>query len=313
MHLPIAKSDPAQCPAHAQGANPVEIMHFLSESPEHLALPAQQNEFFVFTWFIRGKGLMTIDFADHRVESNRLFVLQPHTVYALDTLSETSLEGWRLSINGHYLQESGSNLSDLLFELRNIGSLRIPAENTHKLDRLFYFLQTELEHLSPDSAPVVNSYLTILLSEFKKLSKASTTLLKHHDARYDEFIELINRDFRDTRDIETYAAKIHISSKQLNRICKEITGQTAARILETRIHLEASRLLHYTNRSVKEISYELGFGEPSYFIKFYRRISKQTPQQYRMFMSGKHHPIIADNPLTGNLPVRELPLLQLYN
>lgn len=311
MHQPIAKTDPVQCTEHKQGSNPVELVYFLSESPEHLALPAQQNELFNFTWFIKGGGLMSIDFTDHPIETNKLFVLHPHTVYSLDTLGETALEGWHLSINGHYLQESGSNLLDLLFELRNIGSLRIPVENTHKLDRLFYFLQTELGSSNAES--VVNSYLTILLSEFKNLSTASTTLLKHHDHRYDEFIELINRDFRDIRDVETYASRIHISSKQLNRICKEITGQTAARILEARIHLEASRLLHYTSRSVKEISYELGFGEPSYFIKFYRRISKQTPHQYRVFMSGKQHPIAANRAVTGNNRGRELPRLQLYN
>jgi AraC-like DNA-binding protein len=312
MHQPIATSDYDQCPAQASRSGPIEIVHFLSESPEHLTSPAQQNEQFIFTWFVRGSGLITIDFTDHRVESDRLFFLQPHSVYSLDTLVETTLEGWHLSINGHYLQESGSNLSDLLFELRNIGSLRIPVENAHRLDRLFYFLQMELRSLSPDSGQVVNSYLTILLSEFKKFSTASDTRLKRHDTRYDEFLELINKEFRDIRDIETYAAKIHISSKQLNRICKEASGQTAARILETRIHLEASRLLHYTDRSVKEISYELGFGEPSYFIKFYRRISKQTPHQYRLFMSGKHRPVIG-NPVNGNRAGRELPLLQLYN
>jgi len=110
-----------------------------------------------------------------------------------------------------------------------------------------------------------------------------------HDPRYDEFLDLVNKEFREIRDVETYAARIHISSKQLNRICKEASGRTPSQLLDMRIHIEASRLLQYTNRSVKEISYDLGFGEPSYFIKFYRRISNKTPHQYRQLMSEKEH------------------------
>ncbi len=44
MHQPIATTNTIQCPAQAQRSNPVEIVHFLSESPKHLTSPAQQNE-----------------------------------------------------------------------------------------------------------------------------------------------------------------------------------------------------------------------------------------------------------------------------
>jgi len=132
---------------------------------------------------------------------------------------------------------------------------------------------------------VINAYLTILLSEFNQLSADPSTGRSLHDPRYDEFLDLVNKEFREIRDVGTYAARIHISSKQLNRICKEASGRTPGQLLDMRIHLEASRLLHYTNRSVKEISYDLGFGEPSYFIKFYRRISNQTPHQYRQYLN----------------------------
>ncbi len=306
MHQPIAKPVFNKYPSPARSPQPVEIIHFLSSSPEHIACPARRSDSFIITWFIKGSGMLTIDFTDYPLQPDSLFLLDPHTVFSLDTIRETELEGWHLAINGNYLQESGSNLSDLFFLLRNTGSLQIPEGNVDKLDQLFNLLQSELDGPAYESGPVINSYLTILFSEFRKLSATAGMKPIHHDTRYDEFLELIDKEFRDTRDIESYAAKIHISSKQLNRICKEASGQSAARILEARIYREASRLLHYTNRSVKEISYELGFGEPSYFIKFYRRIGKQTPHQYRRLLSGKH-PLATGNAVSG------FSLLQLYN
>jgi AraC-like DNA-binding protein len=204
-------------------------------------------------------------------------------VYSLDTQQETELEGWHLSITEHYLHQDGSNLVDLIFGLRNILNLKVPEENEQKLEQLFSLLQSELPAKTPQSGAIINSYLTILLSEFKKLGEGPSAHRKSYDPRFDEFQDLINKDFREVKDIESYAAMMHLSSKQLNRICKEASGRTAGWLLDSRIHIEASRLLHYTNRSVKEISYELGFGQPSYFIKFYRRISNKTPHQYRQY------------------------------
>lgn len=288
-------------------APPVQVVHFVTGFPERPVLPVRQNDLLLITWFIKGSGLLTVDFYAQPVETNSLFFIQPHTVYSLDTQKETNLEGWSLSINENYLHEYGSNLSELIFELRNISKLKIPKENRQKIEQLFYFLQTELLASSPGAEPIINSYLTILLSEFKKLSDSPSTYRRSHDPRYDEFLDLINKEFREIKDIETYAGRIHISSKQLNRICKEVAGRTAGQLLDARIHVEASRLLHYTNRSVKEISYELGFTEPSYFVKFYRRISKKTPHQYRQLISG---------PLPGsseNYTSRDLSLIQLYD
>jgi AraC family transcriptional regulator, transcriptional activator of pobA len=276
---------------HHEQPDPVRVAYFLTESPEHLTLPLRKNNLFVITRFIKGSGNLTIDLSPYPIRPGSLFIIHPHSDYSLDTAGEADLEGWSLSIREDYLHQAGSNLLELIFGLRNVSGFPVPKDNGEKLDQLFYFLQAELQFRSAGSDPVINAYLTILLSEFTNLSADAVTAADRnlHDPRYDEFLDLVNKEFREIRDVETYAARIHISSKQLNRICKEASGRTPSQLLDMRIHLEASRLLHYTNRSVKEISYDLGFGEPSYFIKFYRRIGKQTPHQYRLLMSEKEH------------------------
>lgn len=261
--------------------DPVRVAYFLNESPRRLSLSVRKSDHWVITRFIKGSGYLTIDSYPYPIQSGSLFIIHPHSDYLLDTAEETGLEGWNLSIQEDYLHQAGSNLLELIFGLRNINQFPIPKGNEEKLDQLFYFLQEELHTGSAGSDPVVNAYLTILLSEFNQLSATPLAGRSLHDPRYDEFLDLVNKEFREIRDIETYAARIHISSKQLNRICKEASGRTPGQLLDMRIHLEANRLLRYTNRPVKEISYELGFGEPSYFIKFYRRFNNRTPHQYR--------------------------------
>ena len=52
-------------------------------------------------------------------------------------------------------------------------------------------------------------------------------------------------------------------------------------LINNRIILEAKRLLRYSILSVKEIAFRLGFDDPSYFGKFFKRIVKQSPADYR--------------------------------
>jgi AraC family transcriptional activator of pobA len=284
MQRPVATLISNKRPLYPHRPDPVEVVYFLAESPERLSLPVRKNDLLVITWFIKGSGYLTVDLSPSPIHADSLFIIHPHSDYSLDAAGDPGLEGWSLSIQEDYLHQAGSNLLELIFGLRNISQFPVPKGSGEKLDQLFTFLQTELRARPPGSDPVINAYLTILLSEFNKLSTGASRDRSLHDPRYDEFLDLVNKEFREIRDVETYAARIHLSSKQLNRICKDASGRTPSQLLDMRIHLEASRMLHYTSRSVKEISYDLGFGQPSYFIKFYRRISNQTPHQYRQLM-----------------------------
>ncbi|WP_459640649.1 helix-turn-helix domain-containing protein [Flavobacterium sp. CGRL2] len=58
-------------------------------------------------------------------------------------------------------------------------------------------------------------------------------------------------------------------------------GKTPKEIIDDRVMLEAKRLLAHTNENVKEISYELGFEEPTNFIKYFRKHSNSTPVEFR--------------------------------
>jgi len=305
MQPPIATLLSGNYSSYWDQPDPVQVIRFASASSRRLVLPARQNDLFMITWFTKGSGQLTIDLSSTAFEKDHLFIIRPGTIFALDTQKVTGLEGWCLSIKESYLHEYGSNLSGLIFELHTISNLKIPEATRQKMAQLFYFLQTELPVRSPEADVVVNAYLTILLSEFRKLSDGPSAHRALHDPRYEEFLDIINKEFREIKDIGAYAARVHISSKQLNRICKEATGRTAAQLLDERVHLEASRLLHYTTRSIKDISYELGFGQPSYFIKFYRRISHRTPHQYRQLLSGKH-PAPHGAPVPGRLSLANL-------
>ena len=72
-----------------------------------------------------------------------------------------------------------------------------------------------------------------------------------------------------------------ISYKHLNDICKAVLGQTAKEFIDKYLILETKRHLASSNISVKELTFQMGFDEPTNFIKFFKRHTHQTPSQFK--------------------------------
>ena len=81
--------------------------------------------------------------------------------------------------------------------------------------------------------------------------------------------------------MEAYARALAISAQRLNRICRDFSGKTAIELAHERVMLEAQRHLVYSAAPVEAIAYDLGFKDPGYFCRFFKRRSGLSPGGYR--------------------------------
>jgi AraC family transcriptional activator of pobA len=107
----------------------------------------------------------------------------------------------------------------------------------------------------------------------------------NHQDRKSEYLNrfnvLINRDFSQHRKVESYAKEIGITAPYLNSLCQQVIQRSALHLIHDRLLLEAKRYLIYTVQSINEISYALGFNDPAYFNRFFKRNTGRTPKQFR--------------------------------
>lgn len=92
---------------------------------------------------------------------------------------------------------------------------------------------------------------------------------------------MIEEHFRSKQNVSFYADELNIRTRRLNDIVKLNTGQSVHNILEERLLTESKILLTTSPLTVKEISYNLGFQDPSYFNRFFKRKTKITPLHFR--------------------------------
>jgi AraC family transcriptional activator of pobA len=81
--------------------------------------------------------------------------------------------------------------------------------------------------------------------------------------------------------ITQYAKSLNVTRAQLRAASLEITGKPPVRVLEERMLLEAKRTLTYTNMTVAEIAYYLGFSDPAYFSRFFRKLAGEAAAAFR--------------------------------
>ncbi|MEH3023993.1 MAG: helix-turn-helix domain-containing protein [Pseudomonas oryzihabitans] len=109
----------------------------------------------------------------------------------------------------------------------------------------------------------------------------ATNLPRRADQHLGRFLALVEQHYRAHWNLGRYAAALGISGVHLNALCRELTGASALAIVHQRLLLEARRNLSFTQAAVAEIADALGFTDPAYFARFFRRGTGQSPLSYR--------------------------------
>jgi AraC family transcriptional regulator, transcriptional activator of pobA len=103
------------------------------------------------------------------------------------------------------------------------------------------------------------------------------------------FMELLERQFPidnteqplRLRTAQDFAGSLAVHVNYLNRAVKEVTGKPTTVHIAERIAAEAKALLLYTDWSVADIAYGLGFEYPTYFNNYFKRVTGSTPSAFR--------------------------------
>ncbi len=99
------------------------------------------------------------------------------------------------------------------------------------------------------------------------------------------FEQLLTRHVKDGWKVSDYAKALSITPTHLSRITREQTGHAASRLIETAVLREACRELAYTRKRIETIAYELGFQDPAYFSRAFRRNFASSPTEYRKYIN----------------------------
>ena len=170
----------------------------------------------------------------------------------------------------------------------------LPPESAVFADQLFQNIFEEYHSENKDKFQFIQTYthLFLLLTKrhFLQLKIDGDNLQENRTAdvlllsRFQSLLEVAFTDEyadEEIRHPSFYAEKLNVHPNHLNAVVKRISGSTAKQVIQNQIITHAKFLLLQTDLSIKEIAYRLQFSEPTHFNAFFKKLSKQTPQQFR--------------------------------
>ena len=245
-------------------------------------LPHRLN-FFAIIAIRSGTVDHSLDFNSYALSGGDNLVVSKGQVHAFD--KKSPYQGHMILFTeefllGHLAPSAVSKISRLYnYHLRPVRHHRFDGSG-----ELIALLEKEIQSGNPAlSSEIIAAILSIYLLKLETGSAIhdNDQVSGRSYEIFDAFRNQLESGFRQTRDAKDYAKKLAVSYKRLNSVCKELTGKTAKRFIDDYVILESKRQLSATALSVKEISYDCGFDEPTNFLKYFRKHTGQTPVQFR--------------------------------
>lgn len=237
-------------------------------------------------WVKAGTASVQIDFNTFEIADNTLFFLFPGQVFAVK--AEDHLDGYRLAFEQDFYcldthhPEIGCN--GLLFNKLSFSPLvRVEGEFVRELDDILHTLIQKMREESVAQSELVQSYLKIFLikcAQIKKYQVSSMVPLEDESLKWlSELNALIEKNFRRWHGVSEYAKAINLSPKSLTKKMAKYR-LVPSQLIQDRLILEAKRMLYYGGKPAKEVAFDLGFEDPSYFSRFFKNKTGLTPGEF---------------------------------
>jgi AraC-like DNA-binding protein len=255
-----------------------ELSGFIIGDPHSLG-------FFDIILVTRGTGWFWLDSHRHALRPGTVFFTTPGQVRRWDT---AQLDGVCLFFEDLFIKEF---LQDDAFLHRlpyfhadpARAALRLPPTAARRVRARLAAMQRELAHNARDSVDLLRAQLhetlIVLARQYAAAHRVASQRPTHRVVS--RFMELVERDAARRHRIADYAAELAVTPGHLSVLCTQYAGQRAKRLLHNTLVSRARRMLLYTDESTARVGASLGFEDPSYFSRFFRRETGQTPKAFR--------------------------------
>jgi len=129
---------------------------------------------------------------------------------------------------------------------------------------------------------MLQTYLKQFIIHAVRVQKQHLTVKEDVETKlFKDFSVLVEQNYKKLHSVTDYANRLGLSPKSLTKHFNKIGSQTPSDFIKNRIILEAKRQLIYSNDSVKEIAYGLGFNDAAYFTRFFKKGTLKSPLQFK--------------------------------
>lgn len=249
----------------------------------------QRNNYYSLIWVIEGSGRLKTDFSEYNFGKNSLFSFTPYQPFMF---SSNLIKGIAIYFHSDFFcihkHQTEVTCNGVLFNnIYQKPFIVVDETLQNTLNNVIQQIRSEMQNPGLAQYELLISYMKIFLiaASRSKAEQQQESIPPRKENKEPVILqnlkEAIESDFKSKHTPNDYAVLLNISPNALARITKKYFNKTLTDLIAERIIIEAKRELYLTNKSIKEVAYELGYDDEYYFSRFFKKNVNIPPQVYR--------------------------------
>ena len=246
----------------------------IEDTEEYNRKNIHQHDYYELVWFteVAYEDVMQIDFGDYPIEPDCFYFISARQLHRIDRKGKKGLvialspEFFNAIVEVNVFPRSTFAINSIINQRKcDLCRSMIHLINTEYNGQCRYtLLEAYFKALFIHLGPILNVNPTV--GSKRKVA---------------DLLDLVETNYVEHRDVSWYSAQLSLSDKAAGDVCKKVLGKTIKEVIQDRLVLEMKRCIASGEKSFKQLAFELGFNESSYFSRFFKQKTGLTPEAYR--------------------------------
>ena len=264
-----------------------ELKHlapYFLRNKENASKP-HRHSFFQILWF-KNSGNHYIDYEVIKHPANTLFLINKNQVhyFCKQSINEGYLFHFNDSFISNFNLELLSRFTVSIFNEINEPYINLTNNDSSIIENICKTVLLEIDEKKENFSHIITHQFLGLLYLIERIKNEQISFKTDADSDFSiivQFKQEIIKALDQQLSIDDFASRLGTSTKKLTSLTKQYTSLTPGSLIKEMKILEAKRMLSHQDISIKEVAYSLGFDQPTYFTKFFKKETKITPKEFQ--------------------------------
>ncbi len=217
--------------------------------------------------------------------NNTLYFVSPEHVYSWKRAED--IKGYLIYFKKDFFNFFKLDIEEefsSLFDLKSENILVLDSEQAKIIHEGFKKLYKNYFGDHDYRIEIIRSFLLAWLYTIKKIEAEKFDIINYISKRNSKFIQfrnLVKNRFIEEKSVNYYASQLKITPNYLNALCKKEKNKSAKAYIQDFVVDEAKNQLTFTQKSIAEIAFSLGYEEPTHFTRFFKKMTNISPKDFK--------------------------------